>query len=78
MGVSVWSCHWHPIANVHCCAEHFHPNGFRHAQMVEYGVLGTGEYSNCLFCYTIRHMVVWDWGAAWSVVLADVVHLAHW
>ena len=32
-----------------------------HAQMVEYGVLSTGKYPHCLFCYTIRCMVVRDW-----------------
>src|SRR5258706_7762091 len=32
-----------------------------HAQMVEYGALGTGKYPHCLFCYTIRRMVVRDW-----------------
>src|SRR5258706_16410707 len=45
-------------------AERFHSKGFWQAQMVEHGTLGTGEYSNCLFCYTIRRAVVRDWGGS--------------
>ena len=49
MGTSIQSLPRRPIANVRCCAECFCPKGFRYAQMVEYGVLGTGEHPNCSF-----------------------------
>ncbi len=64
MDTSIQSPRRCSIANVCCCAERFHPKGFRHAQMAEHGALGTGEYSNCLFCYTIRCMAVRDWGCS--------------
>src|SRR5258706_2241429 len=60
-GTSIHSPRRRPSANVCCCAERLRPKGFRYAQMVEHGALGTGEYSNCLFCYTIRRTVVRDW-----------------
>ena len=66
--MSIQSLRQHPIANVHCCAECFHPKGFQHAHMAEHGVLDTGEHPNCSFWYTIRHRVVWYWGCS----------LVHW
>jgi hypothetical protein len=69
---AIWSLRRHPIANVRCCAERFCPTGFQHTQMVKHGALGTGEYPICPFYYTTRCRVVRDWGAAWSIVLAQM------
>src|SRR5258706_9856049 len=63
-GTSIQSPRQRPIANVRCCAERLRPKGFWHAQMEEHGALGTGEYSNCLFGYTVRPTVVRDLGCS--------------
>jgi len=42
------------------------PNGGSMARM------HTGEYPNCSFCYTLRHIVVWTGGVAWSIALRQM------
>ena len=49
IGTSIQSLCRRPIANVRYCAECSRPKGFRHAQTVEHGALGTGEHPNCSF-----------------------------
>ncbi len=50
--------------------------GYLYAQMVEHGALGTG--ATIVYSATLSDA---GWcgtdGAAWSITLTDVVHLAH-
>jgi hypothetical protein len=71
-GTSIQSLRQHPIANICCCAEIWQD------QVVEHGTHSIGEYPNDLFCYNVRHRMVWDCGVRFdAVTLADVEHLTN-
>ena len=77
-GTSIQSLRWRPVANVCYSAEILHLKEFRQARFVEHGVHGIGECPIRAFCSTVRCRIVWDRGVQLdTIVLADVVHLAH-